>query len=96
MEAGHDEPWIIAMDCRLSTGRVLDYGMRWGIEALFSDLKTRGFGITKTQLKDPRRIERLILVLTVACCWATSTGMHPKPVKRQPSKKSGEESSFVL
>ena len=87
MEEGHDEPWIIAMDCKPSTGRVLDYGMRWGIEALFSDFKTRGFGITKTQLKDPKRIERLILVLTVACYWAASTGMHPEPVKKQPSKK---------
>lgn len=87
MEEGHDEPWIIAMDCKPSTGRVLDYGMRWGIEALFSDFKTRGFGITKTQLKDPKRIERLILVLTVACYWAASTGMHPEAAKKQPSKK---------
>jgi len=87
MEEGHNDPWIIAMDCKPSTGRILDYGMRWGIEAMFSDFKTRGFGITKTQLKDPKRIEKLILVLTVACYWAASTGMHPEPKKKQPSKK---------
>ena len=44
------------MDCKPTTGRVLDYGMRWGIEALFSDMKTKGFGITKTQLKEATRI----------------------------------------
>lgn len=87
MEEGHNEPWIIAMDCKPSTGRILDYGMRWGIEAMFSDFKTRGFGITKTQLKDPKRIERLILVLAVAYYWAASTGMHPEPKRGQPSKK---------
>ncbi|NGX31829.1 MAG: hypothetical protein K940chlam8_01212 [Chlamydiae bacterium] len=42
-EEGHKEPWIIAMECKPTKGRILDYGMLWGIEALFSDLKTRGF-----------------------------------------------------
>jgi len=89
-EPGHKEPWIIAMDCKPSMGRVLDYGMRWGIEAMFSDFKTRGFGITKTQLKDPKRIERLILALTIACFWAASTGMHPEPKKKYSKKKPQE------
>ncbi len=85
-EKGHPEPWIIAMGCAPTEGRVLDYGMRWGIEALFSDMKTRGFGITKTKLRNAKRIERLLLILTIACYWAVSTGMQPKP-KRQFSKK---------
>jgi len=86
-EEGFSDSWIIAMDEKPSKGKVLDYGMRWGIEALFSDMKTRGFGITKTQLKDPRRIERLMLVLSVACYWAVSTGMHPKIPYRSKKKK---------
>jgi len=40
--------------------------MRWGIEPIFSDFKSRGFSITKTQLKHEDRIEKLILVLTIA------------------------------
>jgi hypothetical protein len=74
-EAGHPEPWVIAMDCRPSKWRTMDYGMRWGIESMFSDMKSRGFCITKTQLKHTDRIERLILVLTIAIYWAVSTGM---------------------
>jgi DDE family transposase len=77
-EKGYSEPWIIAMSEPPSKGRVLDYGMRWGIEPLFSDFKSRGFGITKTQLQHADRIERLILVLTIALYWAASTGMQPK------------------
>ena len=48
-ENGHKEPWVIAMDEVPSKGRVLDYGMRWGIEPMFSDFKSRGFSITKTR-----------------------------------------------
>ncbi len=95
-EEGYGEAWIIAMDCEANKGRVLDYGMRWGIEALFSDMKTRGFGITKTQLSDPKRIERLILVLTIACFWAVSTGMEPRKPKKRISKKKQLEASFPI
>jgi hypothetical protein len=76
-EAGHPEPWIIAMNEKPTQGRILDYGMRWGIEAMFSDLKSRGFGITQTHLQHEDRIERLLLVLTIATYWAVSSGMQP-------------------
>jgi len=65
-EKGHKEPRIIAMDEKPSKGRVLDYGMRWAIEPMFSDFKSRGFNVTKTQLKHPERIKRLILIVTMA------------------------------
>lgn len=77
-EKGHPEPWIIAMDCKPSSYNTLDYGMRWGIEPMFSDFKSKGFSITKTHLKHPERIERLILILTIALYWAVSTGMEPE------------------
>lgn len=77
-EKGHPEPWIIAMDCKPSRYTTLDYGLRWGIEPLFSDFKSKGFSITKTHLKHTDRIERLILVLTIALYWAVSTGMEPE------------------
>ena len=81
-EPGHSEPWMIAMDCKPSQYKILDHSMRWGIECLFSDFKSKGFSITKTQIKKPDRIERLILVLTIALYWAVSTGMKPHEKKR--------------
>lgn len=35
-EPGHPEAWFIGMDTKPSLSRTLDYGLRWGIEALFS------------------------------------------------------------
>ena len=74
-EEGHPEPWFIAMSADPSKETVLSYGQRWGIEAMFCDFKSKGFGITSTHLTDPKRIERLILVLTIAMYFAVSTGM---------------------
>ena len=88
-ESGHKEPWFIAMDCKPSKYKILDYGMRWGIECLFSDFKSRGFGITKTHLKHAARIERLILILTIALYWAVSTGMQPRVFRG--TKKNGAD-----
>lgn len=85
-ETGHTEPWIIAMDCLPTKYRTLDYGMRWGIECLFSDFKSRGFSVTKTHLQHADRIERMILVLTIALYWAVSTGMQPKPQAKVTKK----------
>lgn len=86
-EEGHPEAWYIAMDVKPSMARTLDYGLRWGIEALFSDLKTRGFSVTKTQLKHADRIERLLLILTIALYWAVSTGMMPRESRINSKKK---------
>ena len=86
-EEDHPEPWFIAMDVKPSLSRTLDYAMRWGIEALFSDLKTRGFSVTKTQLHHADRIERLLLVLTVALYWAVSTGMMSRKIQTTSKKK---------
>lgn len=86
-EEGKKEPWIIAMDCIPNEYKVLDYGMRWAIEPMFSDFKSRGFDITTTQLRHAERIERLILVLSVAYYWAVSTGMQPDLERAKRSKK---------
>jgi hypothetical protein len=74
-EKGHKEPWIIAMDASPSSYTVLDYGLRWGIENMFSDFKSRGFGLMQSQIKIPQRMERLILIMALALYWAVSCGM---------------------
>lgn len=75
LEKGHKEAWIIAMDANPSEYTVLDYGMRWGIENMFSDFKSRGFGLTQSHIQKPDRLERLILIMSIAFYWAISCGM---------------------
>ena len=87
-EDGHPEPWIIAMDAKPGKYTTLDYGMRWGIEAMFSDFKTRGFGIAQSQIKKTDRLERLILVMAIAMYWAVSSGaMDEKKVAQSGIKR---------
>jgi hypothetical protein len=74
-EAGHPEPWIIALSQAPSVPKAFDYGLRWGIEAMFSDFKSRGFGLEDSQIRIPGRLDRLILVMALALFWAVSTGM---------------------
>ncbi|MDR1235675.1 MAG: hypothetical protein LBJ96_01575, partial [Holosporaceae bacterium] len=85
--ANHPEPWIVAMDCDPSKYRILDYGMRWGIECMFSDFKSRGFAITDTHVRKTDRLEKLILILTIALYWAVSIGMTPKDTGEQNHSK---------
>src|SRR5512143_686075 len=87
-DPGHAEPWIIAMSDRPSYLRTLEYGERWGIEPMFSDFKSRGFGIEDTQIRYPDRLDRLILVMALALYWAVSTGCwdaahHPTPNEKK-------------
>lgn len=73
-DKGHREPWFIAMNTLPSRTSVLDYSLRWSIETLFADYKTRGFGLEDTHLQRPDRLSRLLLVLAIALYWATANG----------------------
>lgn len=86
-EEGHPEPWFIAMSDVPSTARTFDYGLRWGIEAMFSDFKSRGFGLEDSQLQRTDRMDRLILVMTLALYWAVSTGMWAAENAALPAEK---------
>jgi hypothetical protein len=73
--------------------RTLEYGRRWGIEPMFSDFKSRGFGIENTQIRYPDRLDRLILVMALALHTAVSTGHwdahhHPTPDEKKPRKST--------
>lgn len=72
------------------------YRRRWEIETLFGALKSRGFDLEATHLRDPRRIEKLIALLSLAFIWAHLVGLwrheHEKELKL---KKHGRlEKSF--
>src|SRR3954447_17872939 len=95
-DPGHAEPWIIAMSEKPGYLRTLEYSARWGIEPMFADFKSRGFGIEDTQLRYADRLDRLILVMALALYVAVSTGQwdavhHPTPSEKK-SCGSTEES----
>ncbi len=78
----------------LGIGRALSparFPARWvmQLEAMFSDFKTRGFGIAQSQIKKPDRLERLILVMAIAMYWAVSTGAADEQIVAESGEKRG-------
>lgn len=103
-EASHPEPWIIAMNCTPTRATVLDYGARWGIEPMFSDFKSRGFGLENSHLEHTDRLERLILIMSLAMYWCVCVGRdeavnHLTPLEKKPSRRPiqtiGLSESFI-
>ena len=88
-EEGHEQAWIIALSKRPDFYSGLDYGMRWCIEPMFSDFKSRGFGLEDTHLRYPERLERLILVMAIGMVWAVLVGTWEANHRPLPYEKRG-------
>lgn len=50
------------------------YKKRFRIETLFSDFKGRGFNLNKSGLRDPDRVSRLIIAVSLAYIWMVYLG----------------------
>ncbi len=57
------------------------YRNRWGIERLFSALKTRALGLEDTHMTDPYKLATLTGVLAIAFCLAYKTGLWAARIK---------------
>lgn len=86
-ESGHPKPWIIVMKSSANYYTTLDYGMRWSIESMFSDFKSRGFGLEDTQLRYSERVSRLILIMSLAIYFAVTTGLWEEEHSPLPMEK---------
>jgi hypothetical protein len=72
--------------------RAFDSGLRRGIDAMFSDFKTRGFGLEDSHIRIPLRLDPLILALY----WAVSTGMWDTANRQLPPKKRPASKATTL
>lgn len=92
-EKGHGESWCIAMDCPVSEAATRDYGLRWGIETMFSDFKSRGFNLQKSQMEKPERLSKLLLLVALAMNWCLSQGQDLASAQKKRGKGAVEPSS---
>jgi hypothetical protein len=72
------------------------YARRWGIETLFSGLKSRGFNLEETHVTDPKRLSCLIGVLAIAYCWAFAVGLWLCETEPMRPKKHGRVQTSCL
>ena len=66
---GRDEPWFLMTDLDRPAWRISTlYARRMSIEELFRDAKSRrnGFALRAVRLKSADRIDRLLLIVTLA------------------------------
>ena len=86
---------IIATD-NLMADPIGLYGKRWEIETLFGCLKSKGFNVEDTHIVNPARINKLLVLLSMAFCRAHKVGEwrhEEKPIK---IKKYGRKSQSLF
>ncbi len=54
------------------------YRQRWDIERLFRNMKTQGFNLENTQMKDLKRLSKLMAFIAIAILFSTITGLTQK------------------
>lgn len=98
-----DEPWYLMTDLPGSAARLTAlYGQRMTVEELFRDGKSRrnGFALRLTQVKDPRRLDRLLLVLALAYLLLAGLGLVARQRYRPglwcSSNDEGQCSAFTI
>jgi hypothetical protein len=92
-EPGRPEPWIIAPPEPPTAHRAFDHGLGWGIEAMFSDFETRGFGLEDGHIQRSERPDRLLPVTAPAPFWAVSTGMWDAVHRATPDERKSRRAS---
>ena len=60
---------------------------------MFSDYKTRGFNLEDSQIERTDRLDRLVLVLSLALYWAVSSGMGDAMENKTPAEKKTRQRS---
>jgi hypothetical protein len=63
---------------------------------MFADFKSRGFGLTESQLQRTDRLDRLLLVMALALHWAVSTGMWDATHCATPDEKNLPNASRAI
>lgn len=72
------------------------YLNRWEIECLFQALKGRGFQLEQTHLADPKRLSKLVALLSLNLVWVYHLGQWAHQQKPIPLKNHGRLAKSVF
>lgn len=73
---GREDPWLLVSDERPCAKRYATYGTRTWTEELFRDEKSQALNWQKSQVRDPKRVERLLLLMALAIWLAMVLGVR--------------------
>jgi hypothetical protein len=71
-----DDPWLLITDLAASPTRCREYRRRTQEEELFRDLKSFGWQWHTSRLRQPDRVDRLLLALALATLWIDALAQH--------------------
>lgn len=91
-----DGELLILVSNEPSAEMLAEYARRWQIETLFGCLKSRGFGLEETHLKDSERLKKLLGLLAIAVCWSWLCGAKVCQLKPIKSKKHGRRVKSIF
>ena len=75
-ESKYDDPVYLVSSLSDAREACVLYRQRALIETLFSDQKIRGFGIDKSHLEDPEKVNRLLMAACLAYIWMVWLGVE--------------------
>jgi Transposase DDE domain len=88
---------LLILAASFSAKRALaTYRLRWKIETLFGLLKTKGFNLEDTHMKDPKRLSTLLSILAIAAALVVKTGQAAHRIKPIAIKKHGRPARSVF
>ena len=74
-DADEEEPLYLVTSLSDPDAAVERYRLRFRIEPLFADHKSRGFQVHKSHLADPARLARLLIATSLAYFWVVAVGV---------------------
>lgn len=72
-DPAHD-PWRVVSDERATLHTLTDYARRMGIDLGFLDDKSAGFQLDDTELRQPQRLDHLLLIMALCTLYLTAIG----------------------
>jgi hypothetical protein len=73
---GEDEPWYLIRDKTVGRYALKIYQRRFWTERTFRDFKSQGWSLEDSELSQPRRFERLLLMIALAYVWLVQIGAY--------------------
>ena len=74
-QASFDEPLYLVSNLGEVEEALALYKKRYRIETIFSDYKSRGFGLQNSHLSQPQRLHRMLMACALAYWWLTYLGV---------------------
>jgi hypothetical protein len=83
----YEEPLLLITTFEGAPRALSTYHRRFGIEPMFKDQKSNGFNLEKTKITDPKRIETLLILTSIAHIFCTTEGFRKE--SSGDTKKNG-------